>query len=128
MNRAHTILLVLLVASLATGCVDAVGRAADKGGASSLQGVAEDIRKGKIDVGKTYGQAPDARFHRIHTGVLGLECATCHVDKVDASVAVFTASPPVDISRDSPGPIDRRNCLGCHRAGPGRAVYGTGSP
>lgn len=95
-----------------------------KGGGVSLATLAEQVRKGEIDVGKDYGLAPDRRFHRIHTEVVGLQCTTCHVDKLPARAEIFTLRPAVDVSPNSPAPVDRRACLGCHLAGPGKNVYG----
>lgn len=128
MKRLILIALVLLAAGLVGGA--ALGGCATtttKEGAA-LPTVAEKVRKGEIDVGKAYGMAPDRRFHRIHNEVVGLECATCHVDKLPATAEAFTVRPAVDISPDSPGPIDRRVCLGCHLAGPGRNVYTPRTP
>ncbi len=92
---------------------------------TALSTLAEKIKKGKIDVGKRYGLAPDQRYHKIHAEVLGLECTTCHTEKEATQEAIFIGQ---DMSPESPGPVDRRVCLGCHRAGPGRDLYGSGSP
>ncbi len=129
MKRLILIALVLVTAGLVGGAV--LGGCATtpaKEGGASFSSVAEKIRKGEIDVGKSYGMAPDRRFHKIHEGVVGLECATCHAEKVPASAEPFTAQPAVDISSQSPAPIDRRACLGCHLSGPGRNVYAPRSP
>lgn len=127
MNRGRAILLVTVVTALALAIAFGAASAGDDKRAA-LGAVAEEVRNGKVDVGKTYGMAPDARFHRIHTDVIGLECASCHVDSPAPSVALFTARPAVDISPNVPGPVDRRNCQGCHRAGPARDIYGTKTP
>lgn len=87
----------------------------------SLPALAQAIQKGEIDVGTEYGLALDQRYHRIHTTVLGLQCATCHVGEPDTIQTVFAAQ---DVSPRAPGPVDKRACLGCHRAGPGEDVYG----
>jgi len=129
MKRTMLIFLVLLGAGLAAGAViGGCATATTKEGLVPLPTLAEKVRKGEIDVGKSYGMAPDRRFHKIHNEVVGLECATCHADTVPASAAPFMVGPAVDISVDSPGPIDRRACLGCHLAGPGRNVYTPGKP
>ena len=128
MNRMIAILVVLL----GVGLIGGFAATAGKDESMSLPTVAEEVQKGKIDVGgkekKAYGMAQDQRFHRIHAGVLGLECATCHGEKLNPSVAAFTAPPAVDVSSDSPGLVDRRVCVGCHQAGPGRHFYGPEKP
>ncbi|MFQ5803266.1 MAG: hypothetical protein ACE5JQ_10260 [Candidatus Methylomirabilales bacterium] len=128
MSRA-TAILVLLVG---VGLLGGFAATAAKNEFISLPTVAEKIRKGEIDVGgkayKAYGLAEDQRFHRIHTEILGLECANCHGRELHPSVAAFTAPPAVDVSPEAPGLVDRRLCLGCHLAGPGRHFYGPGKP
>lgn len=128
MNRMIAISVVLLGIGVMGGLVASAG----KDESVSLPTVAEKIQKGEIDVGgkekKAYGMGQDQRFHRIHANVLGLECATCHTEKLNPSVAAFTAPPAVDVSKDSPGLVDRRVCVGCHQAGPGRDFYGPGKP
>ena len=129
MKRLILIALLLVAAGLVGGA--ALGGCATtttKEGPASLSAMAEKVRKGEIDVGKSYGMAPDRRFHKIHNEVVGLECATCHADRVPTSAAPFMVRPAADISADSPDPIDRRACLGCHLAGPGRNVYTPGKP
>ncbi len=88
----------------------------------NLPATADAINKGEIDVGKEYGLAVEQRYHKIHTTVLGLECATCHLAKVDAT---NKASSAWNVSPRAPGPVDRRGCLGCHHAGPGSDLYGS---
>lgn len=124
MNILRAVFLVLLLAGLFAG---AATQAADNG-VAPWPATAEKIGKGGIDVGKTYGMAPDQRFHRIHNDTLGLECATCHSDKLPASVRTFSEPPAVDVSSASPGAIDRRACQGCHIAGPARNIYGPRAP
>ncbi len=88
----------------------------------NLPATAEAIRKGEIDVGTEYGLGLEQRYHKIHTTVLGLECATCHLAKVDATNKVSSAW---NVSPQAPGPVDRRGCLGCHHAGPASDLYGS---
>ena len=129
MKRLILIALLLVAAGLVGGA--ALGGCATtttKEGPASLSAMAEKVRKGEIDVGKAYGMAPDRRFHKIHSEVVALECATCHADKVPASAEAFMVRPAVDVSAESPAPVDRRACLGCHLSGPGRNVYGSRAP
>lgn len=91
---------------------------------TNLPGLAERIRTGQIDVGTQYGMAPDRRYHRIHADVLGLDCATCHAEKFPAGTEIFAVPMAVDVSRNSPAPVDRRVCIGCHTGGIGSKVYG----
>ena len=128
MKRAIMIALVLLGAGVIAGAVLGGCATATKDSATSFSAVAEKVRKGEIDVGKAYGMAPDRRFHKIHSEVVALECATCHADKVPASAEAFMVRPAVDVSAESPAPVDRRACLGCHLSGPGRNVYGSRAP
>ena len=83
----------------------------------SLSELAKQIRNGEIDVGKEYGMAFDQRFHQIHAIALGMECTRCHVTKAPLEIEMA----PLGIG--SPGPIDRRVCLGCHVTGPASALY-----
>lgn len=129
MRRLILIASVLLAGGFLGGAVLAgCATTTAKEGAASLPTLAEKVRKGEIDVGKAYGLALEQRFHRIHAEVVGLECATCHVEKLPASATVFTLRPAVDASPDSPDLIDRRACLGCHTAGPGRDAYAPRRP
>ncbi len=83
------------------------------------------IQEGQIDVGNEYELGLDQRYHKIHTGVLGLECASCHISQPDTAQDVFTAQ---DVSPQAPGPVDKRACLGCHRSGAATSLYGTSFP
>ncbi len=92
----------------------------------NLSATADAIHKGETDIGKEYGLALEQRYHKIHTTVLGLECATCHLAKVDATNKVSSAW---NVSPQAPGPVDRRGCLGCHHdAGPAGGLYGSSGP
>ena len=121
MNRV-IVVAALLLSGLFGGAL--LERYAVAEGPTSLPGLAEQIQKGKIDVGKQYGTAQDRRFHKIHSGVLALECATCHVEKFPAGTEIFALPPAVDVSKDSPAPVDRRVCVGCHAGGVARKAYG----
>ncbi len=113
------IFMVILVVGLVGGIV---GCATPQEVPMNIPATADAIHKGEIDVGKEYGLALEQRYHKIHTTVLGLECATCHLAKVDATNKVSSAW---NVSPQAPGPVDRRGCLGCHQAGPGSDLYGS---
>ncbi len=125
------ILVVGLVAGGVVGCaaprevIKEVPKEVTKEVPMNLPATADAIHKGEIDVGKEYGLAVEQRYHKIHTTVLGLECATCHLAKVDATNKVSSAW---NVSPQAPGPVDRRGCLGCHNAGPGSDLYGSSGP
>jgi hypothetical protein len=121
MNKV-IIVAVLLLSGLFGGAL--LERYAVAENATSLPGLAEKIQKGQVDVGKQYGMALDRRFHKIHGEVLALECATCHAERVPAGTEIFASPPAVDVSKDSPGPIDRRVCVACHVGGVARKAYG----
>ncbi len=125
------ILLVGLVVGGIVGCaapqevVKEVPKEVTKEVPMTLPATADAIHKGEIDVGKEYGLALEQRYHKIHTTVLGLECASCHLAKADATNKVSSAW---NVSPQAPGPVDRRGCLGCHHAGPGGDLYGSIGP
>jgi hypothetical protein len=121
------ILVVGLVVGGIVGCAapQEVVKEVTKEVPMNLPATADAIHKGEIDVGKEYGLALEQRYHKIHTTVLGLECATCHLAKVDATNKVSSAW---NVSPQAPGPVDRRGCLGCHHAGPGSDLYGFSGP
>lgn len=122
MNRIVVLAVMLVLAGLVGGTL--LERYAAAESPTSLPGLSEKIRKGQLDVGKQYGMAPDSRYHKIHAEVLALECVSCHADKFPAGKDIFAVPPAVDVSKDSPGPIDRRACLGCHVGGGASKVYG----
>ncbi|MGQ9630545.1 MAG: hypothetical protein ACUVXI_09560 [bacterium] len=124
MRRAIFVYVVLLAIGLAwIAVLDGSIPTAAEEGFTPLSVLAEKIRKGEIDVGKEYGMASDRRYHKIHAEVVGLECNSCHIGKVSARMEPFAARPPVDISPEAPETVDRRVCLGCHLAGPGKDIY-----
>lgn len=90
----------------------------------TLPALAQKIRSGEIDVGEEHGLAPDQRYHKIHTTVLGLECASCHAREFTRREVIFFHQ---DVSPSAPGPVDRRSCLGCHQAGAASLLYTFGS-
>ncbi len=109
-----------VVAVLVLGLIAVVAAACGGGAEMNLTETADAIRSGEIDVGDDYGLDVGKRFHEIHTTALGLGCETCHGDGVsrDTTLAAWNESP------QSPGPVDRRGCLGCHSGGLGNAIYG----
>jgi hypothetical protein len=123
-----TLSIALLIIGLVLGGVlgtAACTREVIKEVPMTLPTLAEKIKNGEIDVGTEYGLALGQRYHNIHATVLGLECTTCHMGEMTTQQEVFSAQ---DVSPQAPGPVDRRGCLGCHRAGPGSNIYGSSSP
>lgn len=93
--------------------------------AADLAQVAERIRSGSIDVGKTYSmRLGQGRFHRVHSTALGIGCTTCHSgSRYPDDYFLVDKVPP---RHGAPGIVDRSACLGCHRAGAdGRRLYPT---
>ncbi len=121
------ILVIGLVVGGIVGCTapQEVVKEVTKEVPMNLPATADAIQKDEIDVGKEFGLGPDERYHEIHTTVLGLECTTCHIAKVNTTDKVFSAW---NVSPQAPGPVDRRGCLGCHHAGPGSDLYGSSGP
>ncbi len=116
---------ILVVGLITGGIIGCTPKEVTEEGPMTLPATAEAIQEGKIDVGKEYGLTPDQRYHKIHASVIGLECATCHISELDTTQTVFIDQ---DVSLQAPGPVDKRACLGCHRAGPGEDLYDLGSP
>ncbi len=81
----------------------------------SLATLAQDIQAGRIDVGDEFGMEPGKRFHNIHVEALGALCTQCHVKD-----APYEFDEP---AAGSPGPVDRRVCLGCHVSGPATNLF-----
>jgi hypothetical protein len=100
-----------------------IGCAGEEEARDNISTLAEKIKSGEIDVGTEYGFGLEQRYHKIHNTVLGLECNTCHISNPDTNQTVFSAQ---DVSSQSPGAVDERGCLGCHSAGPGSDLYGSG--
>lgn len=122
--NTRTVLAIMLVTALAGGALAERQASGGEEKGAALSELAGKIRAGRIDVGKQYGMAPDRRFHRIHADTVGLDCAGCHVEKFPAGTEIFSLPPAVDLSKDSPSPVDRRRCLGCHSGGVAKKVYG----
>ncbi len=82
-----------------------------------LSKIAEQIRKGKIDVGDVYSTDYKlGRLHKIHADSLLMDCSNCHYGlyyKADyLSLGKF--KPLVQQSR---GRLQKWTCLGCHQLG-----------
>ncbi len=115
MSRKGYLILIgsLVLAVLLVGVI--VSPAVGQEGAFSLSTLAEQIRSGEIDVGDEYGMESDQRYHTIHADVVDMSCSQCHVDEAPYEIAL-----PSD---ESPDPVDRRVCLGCHVNGPATNLY-----
>ena len=122
MKKVIMVAVALLLAGFVTAMLSERDAAAQS--ATDLPALSEKIRKGQIDVGKKYGLASDQRYHKIHSEVLAMECGACHVGKFPTGTATFAVPPAVDVAKDSPAPVERRVCLGCHVGGVAVKAYG----
>jgi len=88
----------------------------------SIEKTAKAIKKGSIKVGKVTGLEPGQRFHNIHNKALGLECSSCHIEKMAPDYLYQRKHQELPM-----GQVDRGICLGCHKAnGPAvTKLYGT---
>lgn len=75
--------------------------------------IAKKIKKGEIDVGKEEGMGLEQRFHRIHNEVLGIDCSSCHLEKLPEDFLYQRKYK--ELPEDCPGQVDRSICLGCHK-------------
>jgi hypothetical protein len=82
---------------------------------TSLRRLAEMIRNGTIDVGTEYSMNITGRYHTIH-GVLGSDCATCHVAPQYDDDYLYQRKYKEPDLNDS-GIVDRGRCLSCHKEG-----------
>ena len=124
MKRIVFVSVVLLAIGLAWIAVLGGSRTtAVEEGIISLSVLADKIRGGEIDVGKEYGMASDRRYHKIHAEVIELGCESCHAERMATRVEIFARRPPADVPPEAPEAVDRRVCMGCHLAGPGRDIY-----
>lgn len=91
----------------------------------SVNVLAEMIRNGTIDVGTDYSMDPTARYHKIHSEILGLSEEACHIGDEYSEDFLYQRKYKEPDLRDSPGVVDRATCLSCHRAGgPASELYG----
>ena len=81
---------------------------------ASLRELAEKIRSGEIDVGSDYSMSLNGRFHRIHNGVLGMDCNACHIPSFSED---YLYQRKYEKPSGAPGVVDRGVCLGCHKEG-----------
>ncbi len=72
--------------------------------------IAADTPTKKATAAGKKSMAADGRFHRTHTKKLSLQCDTCHAS--EQKDTLFLRSGEVQ----GIGPVDRSNCLGCHKA------------
>ncbi len=85
--------------------------------------IAEWIRSGVINVGEPDGLGVFQRYHTIHSTILGLDCATCHLTMLTTEQEVFYAQ---DVALASPTPTDKSICATCHGVGgPATTLYGS---
>mgnify|MGYP000032073007 CR=1 FL=1 len=90
-----------------------------------LEGVSPvAIRRGKYAMAAMENMG----FHEAIAFAEGQIMLTAMTNDAKEGVAAFTEPPAVDVSPKSPGLVDRRGCVGCHVAGPGRDFYGPGKP
>jgi hypothetical protein len=83
----------------------------------TIKVLAEMIRNGTIDVGTDYSMDPTARYHKIHSEILGLSEIACHIDDEYSEDFLYQRKYKEPGLRDSPGVVDRAICLSCHREG-----------
>jgi hypothetical protein len=82
-----------------------------------ISDLAEMIRNGTINVGTDYSMDPTARYHKIHSDVLGLAEIACHIADEYSNDFLYQRKYKAPGLRDSPGVVDRTICLSCHREG-----------
>lgn len=70
---------------------------------------ADSTAKKPIAKGKNL-MAADGRFHRTHTKKLSLQCDTCHAGEQKDTLFLRSGET------QGIGPVDRNNCLACHKS------------
>lgn len=80
-----------------------------------IRKIAEEIKGGKIDVGKEAGMELDQRWHNIHVNELNMDCEKCHIDRYEENY-LYQRKHKVP-ERDAPGVVKREICLPCHKKG-----------
>lgn len=88
--------------------------------------LADQIREGDVAVGNEYSLAVGARFHRIHTKLMAIQCVTCHEGVKFPENIQFLRREEFPLVA-YPGAVDRGTCMGCHRGEGSLATrfYGT---
>ena len=91
----------------------------------NLARIAEQIRRGDIDVGKDYStNFKTGRFHIIHADKMLIDCDNCHYGseyKADYQAMGKAKAMPDKM----PGRLQRSVCLGCHgKGGIATSLYG----
>ena len=91
----------------------------------NLARIAEQIRRGEINVGKDYStNFKTGRFHIIHADKMLIDCNNCHYGsdyKADYQVMGKAKAMPDKM----PGRLQRSVCLGCHgKGGMATSLYG----
>lgn len=76
--------------------------------------LADQIREGDVAVGTEYSLAVGARFHRIHTKLMAIQCVTCHEGVKFPENIQFLRREEFPLAA-YPGAVDRATCMGCHR-------------
>lgn len=84
---------------------------------ANLARIAEDIRDGKIDVGKNYSMDfKTGRFHIIHADKMLIDCRNCHYGS-EYKKDYFVMGKHKTMPDKMPGRLQRGVCLGCHSEG-----------
>lgn len=84
---------------------------------ASLARIAEQIRRGEIDVGDNYSMSEqDGRFHIIHADRLLMDCSNCHYGKT-YKPDYLSVSKHKPFPQKAKGQYQRAVCLGCHLEG-----------
>lgn len=116
-----------LFIAAALGCLAWSAQAVDPLLYPGIEEIAERIRSGDIEVGKTPTMAFGGRFHTIHAEAVGMSCTACHSTATYAPDHLFLRKAEFP-RRGHPGAVPRANCIGCHQpGGTATAWYGTGS-
>ncbi len=115
MKRITLLLLSVLLVSVTVA--DSKKKIEKTPQTANLAKVAEDIRKGKIDVGKDYSMNfKTGRFHIIHADKMLIDCTNCHYGS-QYKEDYFVMGKHKKMPSKMPGRLQRGVCLGCHSEG-----------
>lgn len=89
--------------------------------------IADQIREGDVAIGNEYTLAVGARFHRIHTKLMAIQCVTCHEGVKFPENIQFLRREEFPLAA-YPGAVDRATCMGCHRGEGSLATRFYGTP